>query len=151
VATAWQGGGLYPYCNNPKAYPTGEGQRTVVRIAQSPKVFIWDVKTGKRRAQFGHQGEHYPGALAFLHSQGHMILATADHYIDPSPTIHLWDVATRKELARLTKADAKVWWNNLVLSSDDTILTTRMRGGTIVLWDIPSLHAVQTPGSRSKP
>jgi WD40 repeat protein len=146
VATAWQGGGLYPYCNNPKAYPTTEGQRAVVRIFQSPKIDLWDVKTGKKRAQFGHQGLHYPGALAFLSSQGNLILATADHYIDPSPAIHLWDVATRKELARLTKADPKMWWNNVVLSADGQLAATRMRGGAIVLWDLSSLHAAQNPG-----
>jgi hypothetical protein len=89
--------------------------------------------------------------VAFLSSQKSKILVTSDHYVDSPPAVHLWDVATRKELARLTMADPKWWWNNLVVSPDDQLLAAHMRGGTLVLWDLSALGALPSPSPRKTP
>jgi WD40 repeat protein len=109
------------------------------KLLAGPGPRLWNVATGKLLRQFP-AGKVPPHCLAF--SPDGKILATAGGqmvYLPPIDTdnnIHLWDVATGKELRQLTGHRLGV--TSLAFSPDGRQLASGGRGTTVRIWEVAS-------------
>ena len=100
-------------------------------------VRLWNAATGASRGTAsGHTG--FVQALAF--ARDGEILASAG--LDG--TVHLWDVATGREKARLRRSDPTAI-HSLAFAPDGKVLAVGESGATLTFWDVPrSLAGVAT-------
>jgi RNA polymerase sigma factor (sigma-70 family) len=101
-------------------------------------VRLWDVATGKEARQFkGHrtgvQAVAFSPDGSVLASAGGMLLLVPDRGSDNS--VHLWDVATGRELRKFGGPDEDHGISALAFSRDGKMVASGCRGGPIRLWE----------------
>src|SRR5262249_34218714 len=106
------------------------GQRIPDRIA------LFDARTGKLLRRWSDSGGHSPSVVLQGHevmvfSPDGQLLASSDGF-----TVHLWEVATGKEIRAFHGHRGEI--NSLALSGDSRRLASTSWDSTILIWDLVS-------------
>ena len=124
-----------------------DGQHLAVSVSQDHTAYLWNVASGmKKKLQHGSPVLSYgrtrvmPNlvsvkAIAFSHNSKFLVTTGMDY------TARIWEVATGKEIARMTHND-EPWVKKAVFSPDGRYLVTGSEGdrfkSTIHIWEIAS-------------
>jgi WD40 repeat protein len=106
------------------------------RTRGGARVVLWDVVTCKevRRLEWkvDETDDNYGGTPLVAFSPGGKLLASGSD----DKMVHLWDVATGKELDRLKGHQKKVW--SVAFGPDGKVLASAGEDGSVRLWELPS-------------
>jgi hypothetical protein len=122
--------------------PDGRGLVTAVSNEKFTRgeMVLWEVATGKERCRFPLKGAGLRAALAVSPDGRFLAFAdgarSAEDWVD-SPTIHLRDLATGKELRRFTGQRGEVL--ALAFTPDGTRLASGSKDTTALVWDTGGL------------
>src|SRR5207237_1344803 len=116
--------------------------KTVASGSHDNTIKLWDVASGRERAQLRHTGA--VRSLAFSHDG--KVLASGSNDM----TVKLWDVATGVELATLRGHDHGV--RGVAFSPDGKTLATATMDALAKLWDVAEVlkAGIQSPAETSK-
>src|SRR5262249_43032012 len=148
--TLASGGGLAVYLwdvqtgKEVRRFETKEGSSACLafspdgKLLAGPAGLIWDVASGKRVQQLPEPGR---SAHCIAFSPDGKVLATGSGQIiylpgprDADNIIHLWDIATGKEIRRLAGHTMGV--TSVEFSPDGRMLASGTRGATVRIWEV---------------
>ena len=92
-------------------------------------VKVWSALTGKQVAEFSHQREVQ---IAVLSTSGVLAIVTDGQKGIYDNTVHVWDVASGRELFQLNHDNGV---NSVSFSADDSVIVTGSDDGTVRIWD----------------
>ncbi len=109
---------------------------------------VWDVAVGKKLYQLNLGAKVQPGCSAFSSDSKLLAAATFPVPFNPDHTIHLWDMATGKEIGVLKGHDSYI--TALAAVPKRNLLVSASRDGTIRFWDLATRRETSRHSSYSQ-
>jgi WD40 repeat protein len=128
VAFSPDGEWLALSCSEPERAADADGPRQIVRLLE--------IKTGKVRHAVPERPTRHGWHALAVSPDGRLVAGTTFD----DPRIHLWDLATNRELPPAEgHAGSKCWVRALAFSPDGKQLLSTADDGTALVWDVAAL------------
>jgi WD40 repeat protein len=108
---------------------------------------VWDLAAGKKLYQLDLGAKVSPGCSTFSSDSKLLAAATYPVPLNPDHTIHLWDMATGKEMGALKGHESYV--SALAVAPKGNVLASASRDGTIRFWDLAAMREISHHTSSS--
>ncbi len=130
----------FPFKQNGPARPAFSPDSRFVLHGSKGEVRLWDVQTGKEAGAFDGLEQYLSAAF----SPDGRFLLTADLQLGDDSPLRVWDVAGRKEVARL-RGHSGHGPEGVDISPDGRYAVTSSQDGTVRVWRLPRADGQLAP------